>query len=110
DFLKIDQGFDDERIEFGNFSSQKIMQLALILIGGFLIIDYLPDFLQFTYLAFKKEVSPSGLNLMEDLTFGKTKDYFDWVISGMNLIVGYLLLTNYSRITEWINKKQKNVG
>ncbi|CAH8283159.1 hypothetical protein EV196_102134 [Mariniflexile fucanivorans] len=109
DFLKIDKGFDDERIEFGNFNSQKIMQLALILIGGFLIIDYLPQFLQYTYLAFKKEVSPSGLNQLEEFSFGKTKDYLDWAISGINLIIGYILLTNYNRITNWINKKEKNV-
>ena len=109
-FLKIDKGFDDDRIEFGNFNSQQIMKLALIIIGGFLIIDYLPDFLQYTYLAFKKEVSPSGLNQLEKFSFGKTKDYFDWVISGMNLIVGYVLLTNYDRITKWIDGKEKNVG
>ena len=94
DFLKLDKGSDDERIEFKNFNRQKIMQLALILIGGFLIIDYLPDFLQYTYLAFKKEVSPNGLNQLEDFSFGKITDYFNWVISGMNLIVGYILLTN----------------
>ena len=110
DFLKIDKGFDDDRIEFGNFNSQKIIQLALILIGGFLIIDYLPDFLQYTYLAFKKEVSPNGLNFMEDFSFGKITDYFNWVISGLNLIVGYVLLTNYDRITKWLNRKEKNVG
>lgn len=108
DFLKIDKGFDDDRIEFENFNSQKIMQLALILIGGFLIIEYLPDFLQYTYLTFKKEVSPSGLNQLEAFSFGKAKDYFDWAISGINLIVGYVLLTNYHRIIEWINKKEKN--
>ena len=110
DFLKLDKGFDDERIEFRNFNSQKIMHLALILIGGFLIIDYLPDFLQYTYLAFKKEVSPNGLNQLEDFSFGKITDYFNWVISGMNLIVGYILLTNYDRITKWLNRKEKTLG
>jgi hypothetical protein len=108
--LKLDKGFDDDRIEFGNFNSQKIIQLALILIGGFMIIDYLPDFLQYTYLAFKKEVSPNGLNFMEDSSFGKITDYFNWAISGLNLIGGYVLLTNYARITKWLNKKEKNVG
>jgi len=97
-------------LSFGNFNSLKIMKLALILIGGFLIIDYLPDFLQYTYLAFKKEVSPNGLNQLEDFSFGKTTDYFNWVISGMNLIVGYVFLTNYDRIIKWLNRKEKNVG
>ncbi len=109
DLLKIDKGFDDERIEFGNFNSRKIMQLALIIISGFLILDYLPDFLQYTYLAFKKEVSPSGLNFTEGVGFGKSMDYFNWAISGMNLVIGYLLLTNYNQIAKWLtNNKSAN--
>ncbi|WP_191859492.1 hypothetical protein [Hanstruepera ponticola] len=107
DFLKLDKGFDEERIEFENFNSQKIIQLALLLIGGLLIINYLPEFLQYTYLAFKKEVSPNGLNQLEEFSFGKITDYFNWVISGINLIVGYILLTNYYQITKWLNRKQK---
>ncbi len=110
DFLKIDKGFDDERIEFGNFNTAKIIQLALILIGGFLIISNLPNFLQYTYLAFKNEASPSRLSQLEEYSLGKTRDYFNWGISVINLIVGYLLLTNYSEIIKWINKKDKNVG
>ncbi len=107
DLLKIDKGFDDERIEFGNFNSRKIIQLALIVIGGFLIIDHLPNFLQYTYLAFKKEVSPSEVNFMNVIDFGKTIDYFNWTISGINLIVGYVLLTNYARISKWLNRKEQ---
>ena len=109
-FLKIDKGFDDDRIELGNFNNQKIIKLALILIGGFLIIDYLPRFLQYTYLAFKKEVTVNGLNHLEEFNFGETKDYLDWGISVMNLIGGYVLLTNYDRIAKWITRKEKNVG
>lgn len=109
DLLKIDKGFDDEQIDFGSFNSQKIIQLALIIIGGFLIIDYLPDFLQYTYLAFKKEVSPSGLNQLEEFGFGKITDYFNWAISGMNLIIAYFLLTNYNRVTKWLTRNEKNI-
>jgi hypothetical protein len=110
DFLKIDKGFDDEQIVFGNFNDKKITQFVLILIGGFLIIDYLPEFLQYTYLAFKNKVSPSGLNQIEQFDFGKTIDYFNWIISVINIVVGYLILTNYNRIIKWLYRKEKNVG
>ena len=106
--LKIDEGFDDDRIEFTNFDSQKILQLALILIGGLLIIDNFPDFLQYTYLTFKKEVSHKGPNIFEKYSYDKTKDYLGWAISVVNLIVGYVLLTNYNSIIKWLDRKGKN--
>ena len=34
-FLKLDKGFDDERIEFQNFNVKNIIKFALIFIGGF---------------------------------------------------------------------------
>ncbi|MFI8604780.1 hypothetical protein ACIGCP_09980 [Cellulophaga baltica] len=109
DWLQIDKGFDDERIEIGNFNGLGIVKLALIIIGGFLIIDYLPSFLNYTYLAFKKEVSPNGLNLMESPgNFGQL-DYFQWTLSGLNLILGITILNNYNRIGIWLDKKN-NVG
>src|SRR5690606_14048048 len=70
--LKLDKGFDDERIELGNFNNKKILQFALILIGGFLFLGHLPDFLQYCFLAFKKQVASGGLNFMEDMAFGNS--------------------------------------
>lgn len=107
--LKLHKGFDDDRIELGNFNNEKILQFALILIGGFLFLGHLPDFLQYCYPAFKKQVAPNGLNFMEGMAFGSSVDYFNWAISGMNLIMGYLILTNYNRIATWATRKEKNV-
>jgi hypothetical protein len=110
DLLKIDKGFDDERIEIGNFNSERIFKFALIIIGGFLIIDFLPNFLQYTYLAFKSQVSPKGLNYLEEIGFGKQSDYFNWTIATINIILGIILLTNYDKIAKWLMRKEKNVG
>ena len=108
DMLKLDKGFDDDKINFGNLNSKKIFYLALILLGGYLIIYYLPEFLEYTFLAFQEEVSQKGLGSLEIISFGSTTDYFNWAISGLNLIIGYVLLTNYERITKWLNRN-KNV-
>lgn len=108
DFLKLDKGFDDQRIEFGNFNSEKILKLAMIIIGGLLILDYLPVFLQYTYLAFKNEVAPKGLNYVEDALFGRPSDYFNWVIAGLNILIGIILLTNYVSLAKWLNRKNKD--
>ncbi len=108
--LKLDKGFDDDMIELGNFNATKIFKFALIFIGGFLIIDNFPDFLYYCYLAFKNEVSPNGLNFIEENSFGSKYDYFNWAISGMNVLIGYLFLTNYDRIAKWLTRKDKTVN
>ncbi len=104
DILKLDKGFDDDIINFGNFNSNKIFYLSLILLGGYLILNYIPEFLEYTFLAFKETISKKGFESQNIISFGSTTDYFNWVISGINLIVGYVLLTNYERITKWLNR------
>ena len=53
DWLNLDKGFDDSRIEFGNFDSDKLVSFATIIIGGFLIIDYFPSFINNCYYGTK---------------------------------------------------------
>ncbi len=104
DILKLDKGFDDDRIEIENFNTLNIIKLAVLLVGGFLIIDYFPEFLNHCFFAFKKSVSRNGLlSDIEDVQFSRI-DYFNWSISVMNLVLGYLLLTNYDRITSWLTR------
>jgi uncharacterized protein with PQ loop repeat len=105
DLLKIDRGFDDEHIELGNFNNSAIIKFALILIGGFLIIDQVPNFLQYCFMAFKEQVSVKGVGSFDYFAFGKPIDYFNWVISGMNIILGYLLITNYKSLSNWLTRK-----
>ena len=108
DLFKLDKGFDDEQIMFENFDGVKIIQLALLIIGIYLIIYYLPEFLQYVFLAFKKEVTPQGIDSFVYSNMDTTVDYFNWAISGMNLIVGYVILSNYHRLAKWLNKKKAN--
>ncbi|MRX63149.1 hypothetical protein [Maribacter luteus] len=112
DVLKLNEGFDDDRIDFGNLGSLEIVKIALIFIGGFLLLDHLPEFLHYCYLGFKKEISASGLNPFEAPALSDFGDYFRWFISGVNLVVGYLILTNLGRLSRFIikaNQSQKNI-
>ncbi len=108
DVLKLDKGFDDERIEFGNLGSLEIVKIALIFIGGFMILDHLPEFLHYCYLGFKKEISATGLSSFEAPGLAEFWDYFRWFISGVNLLVGYLILSNLGRLARFlVNLKTK---
>jgi len=104
--LKIDKGFDDDNIMMGNFNSEVIYKLALILLGGYLIINYTPDFLYYCYLALKKEVSQNGFSsVIDNFSYQQSVEYFKWAISGANILIGYLLLTNYLKISGWLSHK-----
>jgi len=72
-----------------------------------LIINYSPDFLYHSYLALKEKVTPNGLSgIVDTFSFRLKVDYFKWIISGINIIVGYLLLTNYDWIARKLSKKE----
>ncbi|WP_420322172.1 hypothetical protein [Flagellimonas sp.] len=102
DVLKLDKGFDDDRIEFGSLSSLEIVKIALVFIGGFLILDYLPEFLHYCYLGFKKEISATGLSLFEASGLGGFQDYSRWFISGLNILLGYLILSNLGKFSKYL--------
>ena len=97
--LKLDKGFDDERIEIGNLNMNSIVQLAVIIIGGLLILDNIPAFLSHTLYAFKGDIV--GINY-------DTMDKFNWAVNGINLVLGFLLLTNYNTVSKILKIKENN--
>jgi hypothetical protein len=97
DILKLDRGFDDDRIEFEKFNSKNIIKLAAIILGGFLLIKNIPLFLIGTFQAFKFHMSNSIDN--QFITFTK-QDSLNLTVGFINIIIGYFLLTNY----RWISK------
>ena len=103
DRLKLDQGFDEDFISIGNLNEQKIISLVVIFIGGILLIDYFPSFLHNLYLSFKSTANTKGL---ESLMYNYQRvEYFDWAISCMNIILGYLLIINNNLISNWLARK-----
>lgn len=103
--LKLDKGFDNDLMDLGNLSETSIIKLALILIGGFLIIDHAPYLLQNLFLAFKDKAAASNVLVVN---YGTTTDYFNTAIAGMNVIIGVLFLTNYYALATWLTSKIKN--
>lgn len=103
-WLKLDKGFDDDWIEFQNFNSENILKLAVVLIGGILLIKNIPAFLSHTLFAFK---SSAQVDFNHDrlIKYGELKDYIYWFTSFLNIVIGYLLLTNYPYISRIIKRK-----
>ena len=92
--LKLDKGFDDDKIELGNLKPTDIIKIGTFIIGGLLILDNIPAFLSHSLFAFKGDIIGLEYN---------SQDKFNWAVSGLNLIIGFLLLTNY----DFVAKKLK---
>jgi hypothetical protein len=103
-WFKLDRGFDDDRIDFQNFNTAKILKLALIVIGGLLLIYNIPIFLSNAWFAFKSSVG-SNFNNENANHFGSSKDYLYWGISFIKIVIGYLLVTNYAFVSKLLKEK-----
>ena len=98
-WLKLDKGFDDDRIEFHNFNIQNILMLAMILIGATMIVDNIGTFLNQLYLSVKVFMA----NQTDLITMNGQNVYLFW-LSLTKIILGYILLTNYPSISKFLLK------
>lgn len=95
--LKLDKGFNDDKIEIGSLKVTDIIKLGTFIIGGLLILDNIPAFLSHSLFAFKGDVISLEYN---------TQEKFNWAVSGLNLIIGFFLFTNYDFIAKKLNTKK----
>lgn len=94
DKLHLEKGFEDEKIEL-NIQLATILPIAIIVTGGLLIINSLPNLCKeiFTFFQIK------SLSWQES---SQTR----WIILYLvEVILGYLLMTNSRQISEFINKR-----
>ncbi|OFX26906.1 MAG: hypothetical protein A2033_17365 [Bacteroidetes bacterium GWA2_31_9] len=97
--LRLDKGFDDDKIEFGNINSKNIIKIGTFFIGGTLFIESIPAFISLTIFAFKDNLA--------GLDFGTT-DKINWALSALNLIIGYMLITNLNFVAKLLNKDKQD--
>jgi len=98
-WLKLDQGFDEDRIEFQNFNIKNVLKLGLIVLGGMLILNNLAAFISYTFSAFQS----AFLHDNPLSTRGALTDV-EWAKSFINIVIGYLLLTNYPTLSKFLLK------
>lgn len=98
DKLGLDEGFDDDKLIFGDFKNEQIFKLSIILIGGFLIVDYFPSVLFEMINIFKTKSSNNSI-------YGYEVDYYNFIVGIINVIIGLFLVNNYKSISSYLNKK-----
>lgn len=97
--LKLDKGFEGERIPFEKLDGRVLLQTGCILIGGFVFFNGIPDFLVQGYMLFSYKAS----NSITDSLFGREPEYVlgDFVKAIIRMAVGYLVFAN----SFWISTK-----
>lgn len=99
--LKIDKGFTSQKVEFGNLSSSEILKISFILFGLFMLIQGLPNLIVNLVYAFDYSASPKFSGIPETAIF----NYFDMIQSGVYVVLGYLMISNYKGIAKLFEKK-----
>lgn len=85
--LKLDVGFDDDHIDFGNIRQTTILNFAIVIIGGLLLIDNVPPFLRNGYEAFRSVIAEKQTHMF-DSYFHQPVDYFSFTVSGISILIG----------------------
>ncbi|MDQ3110867.1 MAG: hypothetical protein M3R17_13320 [Bacteroidota bacterium] len=97
-WLRLDQGFDEERINFGDLSSANILKLGSIITGGFLIIDSIPLLLNDTLFIFKASLAGKQ---------DHDKIYLSWGINFVKITLGYLLIRNHEFVSKLLRTRSE---
>lgn len=97
-FFKLDKHFDLDDIDLKQITKTDIMQYAVIIIGGMLFINSFVD-LEHQVLLYYQNKAMGMLDKFSNIRL---------VLPVLNILIGYLLLTNYDLIVIKISPKDKN--
>lgn len=100
--FKLDKGFDEGNIQGGSRNS--IARIALIIISIYLIATSLGDFISQLVFLFEKSSSGNRSDSLLEIIKFNPFNYKLFITCILNLMIGFLLLTNNIRIAAWIEK------
>lgn len=96
DKLKLDRGLNQEEFSF-NISNSLALTIALIVIGGVILINEIPNFCRNIFSYFQER----------SLTHGIAKPNYSYIIiSGVKIIIGLLIIGERRRIAEFVERRQ----
>ena len=93
EILKPHEGFEKDTVDFNGHGSEFVVKVGCFVIGGLLLINNLPLFIQEVSIAFQSESSESNGNM-------------NWVGSAINLVIGVLLIRNHNQISKLLVNSQ----
>lgn len=106
--FRLDKGFDNDEISLITFSSKNVVKLALITISIYLIMNNIVEFLSQIVFAFKASIARNNLEAIVTSINPISVDYWKLTFAGVNILVGFLILTSNTKIANRIEKLEGN--
>jgi len=103
-FFKLDRGFDSPIIPVEKIDALTLLKLGCIVIGGFLVVNSIAPVLTNGYQFFRGSVQGE----LEQTLFGAKDVKQQFALNSINLLTGFILITNYDRVSLWLNQSNKN--
>lgn len=98
DFLNLDKGIGVENIDI-NFDKNSLLQLAVIIIGGILIVENLPDFIRAFFISMR-DIRQNDSVLQSE--------YVQWALMHLlKVLIGIALISNYRTISSFFRFNDK---
>ena len=95
DKLRLDKGFPEEKIDL-NVQPSTVLAIAVIVIGGIMLIDSFPELCRQIFIFFKQKYS-----YIESPAFSQI------IFTGVKAVLGFLLMTNSRTVVNFIDKETK---
>ena len=105
DLFKLIKNDESVEINIGDIKSITFVKIGLVILSCYLLLSNIAPFLTNTFLSFKRSVKEP--NVLNEILTGfdlVNVDYMVWIASGVNIVLGYLILSNFDRISNWIFK------
>ena len=96
DWLRLSDGFEDDKIVFGESSFYTLVKLSIVMFGIYILVVNVPAILSDLYFLFKSKVSRSNVD------YGQYQfKPFDWYYYISNMIIAGLFVI----YPDWIARK-----
>ena len=92
--FKLDQNFEEERLDFTNFKLDSLVTLMLLVLGGYFILSNIIPLLTTLYFAF----SHDSLN-DQGFTINNAKHIL-WISTLLKMLLGYVLIAKVKCVTQ----------
>lgn len=100
-WLKLDKGFDEKQFSIVSVKSTEILPIAIFVLGGYMFISNLPEFLINFYLGITKALTNKAVNAYYT-ALSTEINFYNWGLSALNLVIGFLTIVYYRQVTAWL--------
>lgn len=103
--FRLDRGFDDEIIRLEKIQFDHLVIFACVILGGLMILYNIVYFIEALLNSFADLVRPR-YPVSNDLLGVSDHFYPPWLFSGINLLMGYLVIDYRYKIAKYLLKSR----